>query len=116
MYELAKCRTRATNLSVSPDGMHFAVTARDCKVCRASATTSLACQPLRRALSRQIRVFAVQSGKLRRKYDEALQVMEQAQREGRLGLDAVDFGRRAALERELLVGAPLPPPSPPGCP
>ncbi|RLN81129.1 hypothetical protein BBJ28_00016101 [Nothophytophthora sp. Chile5] len=79
LYELAKCKTFATALDVSPDGQSFVVTAKDS----------------------QIRVFRFATGKLRRKYDESLTVFEDAQADETLHLDAIDFGRRAAVEREL---------------
>uniref|UniRef100_A0AAV1U2Q8 peptidylprolyl isomerase n=1 Tax=Peronospora matthiolae TaxID=2874970 RepID=A0AAV1U2Q8_9STRA len=79
LYELAKCKTYATALDVSRDGTKFVVTAKD----------------------RQIRVIRFVTGKLRRTYDESLAVFEDAQADETLQLDAIDFGRRAAVEREL---------------
>ncbi|OWZ21210.1 Peptidylprolyl isomerase domain and WD repeat-containing protein 1 [Phytophthora megakarya] len=79
LFELAKCKTYATAIDVSPDGKSFVVTAKD----------------------NQIRVFRFATGKLRRKYDESLAVFEDAQADETLHLDALDFGRRAAVEREL---------------
>ncbi|GMF16486.1 unnamed protein product [Phytophthora lilii] len=79
LYELAKCKTYATAIDVSLDGKSFVVTAKD----------------------NQIRVFRFATGKMRRKYDENLTVFEDAQADGTLHLDAIDFGRRAAVEREL---------------
>ncbi|CAI5742053.1 unnamed protein product [Hyaloperonospora brassicae] len=79
LYELAKCKTYATALDVSRDGSKFVVTAKD----------------------NQIRVMRFVTGKLRRKYDESLAVFEDAQADETLQLDAIDFGRRAAVEREV---------------
>ncbi|GMF58391.1 unnamed protein product [Phytophthora fragariaefolia] len=79
LYELAKCKTYATSVDVSADGKSFVVTAKDC----------------------HIRVFRFATGKMRRKYDESLAVFEDAQADGTIHLDAIDFGRRAAVEREL---------------
>ncbi|CAI5731538.1 unnamed protein product [Peronospora destructor] len=79
LYELAKNKTYATAIDVSPDGKSFVVTAKD----------------------NQIRVFRFDTGKLRRKYDESLAVFEDAEADDTLHLDTIDFGRRAAVEREL---------------
>ncbi|RLN61669.1 hypothetical protein BBP00_00005253 [Phytophthora kernoviae] len=79
LYELAKCKTHAMAVDVSKDGKSFVVTAKD----------------------NQIRVFRFATGKMRRKYDESLTVFEDAQADGTMHLDAIDFGRRAAVEREL---------------
>jgi len=79
LFELAKCKTHATTIAVSPDGQSFVVAAKDS----------------------QIRVFRFATGKMRRKYDESLTVFEDAQADDALHLDAIDFGRRAAVEREL---------------
>ncbi|KAL4094382.1 hypothetical protein PRIC1_010043 [Phytophthora ramorum] len=79
LFELAKCKTHATAIDVSPDGGSFVVAAKD----------------------NQIRVFRFSTGKMRRKYDESLTVFEDAQADGTLHLDSIDFGRRAAVEREV---------------
>ncbi|TDH74338.1 hypothetical protein CCR75_004623 [Bremia lactucae] len=79
LFELAKCKTFATAIDVSLNGQSFVVSAKD----------------------NQIRVFRFATGKLRRKYDESLTVFEDAQADEALHLDALDFGRRAAVEREL---------------
>ncbi|KAF1779253.1 Cyclophilin-like domain [Phytophthora cactorum] len=79
LFELAKCKMYATAIDVSPDGQSFVVSAKDS----------------------QIRVFRFSTGKMRRKYDESLTVFEDAQADDTLHLDALDFGRRAAVEREL---------------
>lgn len=85
LYELAKCKTYATAIDVSADGKGFVVTAKD----------------------NQIRVFRFATGKMRRKYDESLPVFEDAQADGTLHLDALDFGRRAAVERAGQLGRGL---------
>ncbi|TMW68110.1 hypothetical protein Poli38472_007782 [Pythium oligandrum] len=79
LYELAKSKTYATSIDVNSKGDSFVVTATDS----------------------QIRVFRFATGKLRRKYDESLTVFEDAQAEDSLNLDAIDFGRRSAVEKEL---------------
>jgi peptidylprolyl isomerase domain and WD repeat-containing protein 1 len=79
LYSLAKAKSRPCSLTVSPDGSRLAVTARD----------------------KQIRVFDFCKGKLIRCYDESLSVTQAAQDAGKLGMDALDFGRRAAVESEL---------------
>ena len=40
-------------------------------------------------------------GRRNKQYDESLAVYERASKDGTLGLEALDFGRRAAVEREL---------------
>ncbi|GLD95777.1 hypothetical protein PINS_up004455 [Pythium insidiosum] len=79
LYELAKNKTHATSIDISKRGDSFVVTAADS----------------------QIRVFRFATGKMRRKYDESLVVYEDAHADGTLALDSLDFGRRAAVEREL---------------
>lgn len=81
LYELAKRRVRPTSIAISPDGARFAVTSTDS----------------------HIRVFQFATGKLRREYDESLPVFEDAQRSGTLKMDALDYGRRVAYEKELNV-------------
>jgi len=80
LYELAKCKARPTSLSVSPDGAHFAVTSSDAKV----------------------RLFRYATGKTRRTYDEGLDALHELQKGGdeAYRLEAFDFGRRMAVERE----------------
>jgi peptidylprolyl isomerase domain and WD repeat-containing protein 1 len=75
-----QAKARPCGICVSPDGTRFAVTATD----------------------KEVRVFDFSSGKLSRKYDESLAVFEDANARGMLkGLDTIDFGQRAAREREL---------------
>jgi len=81
LYDLAKSKTKATSLNVSPDGSMFSITARD----------------------RNIRLFRFRTGKLIKKLDESLQSFEKAQtgENDIYHLDSIDFGRRMAIEREL---------------
>ena len=90
LYELAKCKATPTSLSVSPDGTHFAVTSSDAKV----------------------RLFRYATGKTRRTYDESFDALNELQKSGgdAYRLEAFDFGRRMAVEREyrhaMASGAP----------
>eukprot|EP00850_Spirogloea_muscicola_P005865 SM000027S09646 [mRNA] locus=s27:578944:585194:+ [translate_table: standard] len=81
LYALAKANTVATSLETSADGRQFAVVSPD----------------------RRIRVFWFATGKLRRTYDESQDAAQELQRsEAELyRLEAFDFGRRLAVEREL---------------
>eukprot|EP00850_Spirogloea_muscicola_P012534 SM000081S22668 [mRNA] locus=s81:384504:389821:- [translate_table: standard] len=81
LYALAKANTVATSLETSTDGRQFAVVSPD----------------------RRIRVFWFATGKLRRTYDESQDAAQELQRsEAELyRLEAFDFGRRLAVEREL---------------
>ena len=87
LYDLAKAKTIPTSLVISMDGTSFAIT----------------------ALDQQVRVFRFASGKLRRKYDESLSVFEDAHADNTLQLDNLDYGKRMAVEKEVLAsgeGAP----------
>lgn len=81
LYAVAKAKTTVSALEVSPDGMQFVTTSPD----------------------RRLRVFWFKTGKLRRTYDESLEVAQDLQRsDARLyRLDTIDFGRRMAVEREI---------------
>lgn len=81
LFELAKCKTSVSAIEVSNDGTQFVVTSPD----------------------RRIRVFWFKTGKLRRVYDESLEVAQDLQKSDvRLyHLDAIDFGRRMAVEKEI---------------
>ncbi|OQR90485.1 peptidylprolyl isomerase domain and WD repeat-containing protein 1 [Thraustotheca clavata] len=81
LYELAKNKTYACSIDIAINGKDFVVTGEDC------------C----------IRVFRCATGKLRRKYDESLAIFEDAQAAGSLQLDAIDFGRRVAVEKEVIA-------------
>lgn len=56
-------------------------------------------------LCRRVRVFRYASGKLRRSYDESPEAAAELQRHGgdALKLEPIDFGRRLAVERELIA-------------
>ncbi|GJP80886.1 hypothetical protein CLOP_g11085 [Closterium sp. NIES-67] len=81
LYALAKVKTTAPSLEISPDGSQFATVSPD----------------------RRIRVFWFATGKLRRTYDESLEAAQELQRGDvpLYRLDAIDFGRRLAVEREM---------------
>lgn len=81
LYDLAKSKTTVSALEVSPDGKQFVTTSPD----------------------RRIRVFWFLTGKLRRTYDESLEVAQDLQRSDAplYRLDAIDFGRRMAVEKEI---------------
>lgn len=89
LYALAKSRAVPTSLSISPDGEHFAVTATDYKV----------------------RLYVYATGKTRRTYDESYDALNTLQKEGdeAYRLEAFDFGRRMAVEREYRAAANAPP-------
>lgn len=55
------------------------------------------------AADRKVRVFTFSTGKLYRVYDETLAVQSEMQQAGTafIKLEAMDFGRRLAVEREL---------------
>ena len=80
LYVLAKAKVALTSLAVSPNGEHFAITAADFKV----------------------RLFQYASGKCLRVLDESYEAMHHVQKEGgeAYRLEAFDFGRRMAVERE----------------
>nr|XP_027083935.1 peptidyl-prolyl cis-trans isomerase CYP71-like [Coffea arabica] len=80
LFEIVKCKTTVSTLEVSPDGMQFSITSPD----------------------RRIRVFWFRTGKLRRVYDESLEVAQDLQRSDvpLYRLEAIDFGRRMAVEKE----------------
>mmetsp|Transcript_23026 Transcript_23026/g.38101 ORF Transcript_23026/g.38101 Transcript_23026/m.38101 type:complete len:617 (-) Transcript_23026:553-2403(-) len=89
LYEIAKCRANPTSLSISPDGEHFAITATDLKV----------------------RIYRYATGKTRRTYDESLESLHALQKNGddAYRLEAFDFGRRMAVEREYRAAQEAPP-------
>ncbi|KAK3041246.1 hypothetical protein RJ639_001529 [Escallonia herrerae] len=90
LFEIVKCKTTVSSIEVSPDGKQFAITSPD----------------------RRIRVFWYRTGKLRRVYDESLEVAQDLQRSDAplYRLEAIDFGRRMAVEKEFekAEGAPQP--------
>ncbi|XP_010244091.1 PREDICTED: peptidyl-prolyl cis-trans isomerase CYP71 isoform X2 [Nelumbo nucifera] len=81
LFEIIKCKTTASAIEVSPDGNQFAITSPD----------------------RRIRIFWFRTGKLRRVYDESLEVAQDLQRSDAplYRLEAIDFGRRMAIEKEI---------------
>lgn len=93
LYELAKAKAVALSLAFSPDGRSFATTSTDW----------------------QVRVWHFSTGKLARVYDESIGALQAAQRASAglpHALDAFDFGRRLAVEKELRALPPeLMPPS-----
>ncbi|KAG0602485.1 hypothetical protein M758_10G017100 [Ceratodon purpureus] len=91
LYSLAKAKTVVSSLEVSPDGKQFVTTSPD----------------------RRIRVFWFATGKLRRTYDESLEVAQDLQRSDAplYRLDAIDFGRRIAVDREIEKTEGVPPPN-----
>lgn len=60
---------------------------------------------------RRVRVFWFGSGRLRRVYDESLEAAAELQRSDSAlaRLDPIDFGRRVAIEKELISDAAAPP-------
>lgn len=82
LFEFKKAKSVPTSLTLSPDGSRFAVMSYP---------------------DRKIRVFDFASAKLQRTYDESLKVIEEMQQAGTAlqKLDAVEFGRRLAQEREI---------------
>jgi peptidylprolyl isomerase domain and WD repeat-containing protein 1 len=87
LYELAKSSACPVSIAFSPTYNDFVIVAKDC----------------------QIRVFSYKTGKMRRKYDESQDVFDEANDEGTLGIDNIDFGRRSAVERELVASEKAPP-------
>ncbi|KAF3455296.1 hypothetical protein FNV43_RR05744 [Rhamnella rubrinervis] len=81
LFEIVKCKTAVSSIEVSPDGKQFSITSPD----------------------RRIRVFWFATGKLRRVYDESLEVAQDLQRSDApmYRLEAIDFGRRMAVEKEI---------------
>ena len=83
LFEFKKAKSIPCSLTVSPTGNQF-------------ATFSFP--------DRKVRVFDFASGKLYRTYDESIATITEMQQAGTLSsepLEAVDFGRRIAVEREL---------------
>lgn len=81
LFEIVKCKTSVSTMEVSPDGKQFSITSPD----------------------RRIRVFWFRTGKLRRVYDESLEVAQDLQRSDApmYRLEAIDFGRRMAVDKEI---------------
>ncbi|KAF9582283.1 hypothetical protein BGW38_000407 [Lunasporangiospora selenospora] len=83
LYEFKKCRSAATSITFSNDFEKF-------------VTMS--------AKDRQVRVWKTRTGKMTRKYDESLEVVNEMQQTGQkmYKLDDMEFGRRLAGERILM--------------
>ncbi|XP_026423818.1 peptidyl-prolyl cis-trans isomerase CYP71 isoform X1 [Papaver somniferum] len=91
LFEVVKSKTSVSAIEVSPDGKQFAITSPD----------------------RKIRVFYFRSGKLRRQYDESLEAAQELQRADvpLYRLEAIDFGRRIAVEKEIEKSENVPQPN-----
>ena len=91
LYAIAKARAAPTALAISPDGEFFAISGSDFKV----------------------RLFRFVSGKCRRTFDESYDAMHSVQKDGddAYRLEAFDFGRRMAVEREYRAANASAPPS-----
>jgi peptidylprolyl isomerase domain and WD repeat-containing protein 1 len=79
LYDLAKTSTTAMSLTLSKTGKLFAIMGED----------------------RLIRIFNFASGKILRRYDDSLAAIHSQQKEPQYALDAIDFGRRVAVESTL---------------
>jgi peptidylprolyl isomerase domain and WD repeat-containing protein 1 len=81
LFEFVINKTTVTSLEFSPNGQLFVTASRDAKV----------------------RVFRVATGKLMKVYDDSTAEIDRAQKEvdNIFKMDAIDYGRRAALEREI---------------
>eukprot|EP00019_Armaparvus_languidus_P009056 CAMPEP_0168600600 /NCGR_PEP_ID=MMETSP0420-20121227/12881_1 /TAXON_ID=498008 /ORGANISM="Pessonella sp." /LENGTH=506 /DNA_ID=CAMNT_0008638723 /DNA_START=254 /DNA_END=1771 /DNA_ORIENTATION=+ len=81
LFTYVKNKTVPLSMAVSAPGTRFAVLSSD----------------------RMVRVFSVATGKVVRTYDESLPVYQATQKDPNnpLRLDAIDFGRRFAAERDL---------------
>ncbi|KAG5952777.1 hypothetical protein E4U53_008106 [Claviceps sorghi] len=82
LFDFKKAKSVPTCLTVSPNGKSFAAFS---------------------VPDRKVRIFDFESGKLQRTYDESLQAIEDMQKAGTAShdLDAVEFGRKLAQEREV---------------
>ncbi|KAL2608859.1 hypothetical protein R1flu_027432 [Riccia fluitans] len=91
LYTMAKAKTTVSSLEISADGKQFVTTSPD----------------------RRIRILWFLTGKLRRTYDESLEVAQDLQRSDAplYKLDAIDFGRRIAVEREIEKTEDVPSPN-----
>lgn len=89
LFKIVKSKTTVSAIEVSPDGKQFSITSPD----------------------RRIRVFWFRTGKLRRVYDESLEVAQDLQRSDSplYRLEAIDFGRRMAVEKEIEKTETAPP-------
>ncbi|KAG5520076.1 hypothetical protein PMAC_001152 [Pneumocystis sp. 'macacae'] len=83
LYEFKKSKSMPVSITISPDGQKF-------------STISFPDQ--------QIRIFVFKTGKMIRKYDEGLDMFNKLQQSDKNihKLDDMEFGRRVAIERELI--------------
>ena len=84
LYELLRKKKFVVSLAVSPTGAHFAVYGSD----------------------RKIRLFDFKSGKMIKQFDERMKVYDalvqkQTEKNASTSMDNIDYGKRAAREREL---------------
>jgi len=80
LYTLVRKKTHAVSIAVSPSGLHFALYGSD----------------------RKVRLFEYTTGKLIVQYDERMQVYDAlVQKSNTANIDTVDYGKRAAIEREM---------------
>jgi peptidylprolyl isomerase domain and WD repeat-containing protein 1 len=80
LYALVKKKAHPVSLAISPQGSHIAIYGSD----------------------RKVRIFEFTTGKLRIQYDERMQVYDALmQKNHSFSIDAVDYGKRAAIEREM---------------
>lgn len=86
LFCLAKAKTTAMSLDVSKDGTKFVLFGAD----------------------RRIRILRYTTGKLIKTYDESLEASQELQKSGPEGLrlDPIDFGRRVAMEKQLVKEIP----------
>ncbi|KAJ7947957.1 putative Peptidyl-prolyl cis-trans isomerase [Quillaja saponaria] len=91
LFVIASSKTSVSTIEVSPDGKQFSITSPD----------------------RRIRVFWFRTGKLRRVYDESLEVAQDLQRSDAplYRLEAIDFGRRMAVDKEIEKTETVPQPN-----
>ena len=83
LFEFKKAKSTPSSITISPMGLQF-------------TTFSFP--------DRKVRVFDFASGKLYRTYDESIATVTEMQQAGTLSpepMEAVDFGRRIAVEREI---------------
>eukprot|EP00823_Brevimastigomonas_motovehiculus_P005474 TRINITY_DN4046_c0_g1_i1.p1 TRINITY_DN4046_c0_g1~~TRINITY_DN4046_c0_g1_i1.p1 ORF type:complete len:498 (+),score=124.88 TRINITY_DN4046_c0_g1_i1:56-1495(+) len=81
LYEFIQCKSVPTSLEISQDGQYFSCMGND----------------------HYVRIFHFLTGSLYRKYNETVDVYNEAQKDehSMYRLDAIDFGRRMAIERDL---------------
>lgn len=79
LYNLVKKKIHAIAFTMSPTGQNFAIYGSD----------------------RKVRLFDFRTGKTVVQYDERMKVYEKQLSSGKSTMDAIDFGNRAAREREM---------------